>query len=135
STGNEAPMNETNPDSQTDLKHTPLDAFHRRAGARMVPFAGYDMPLNYAGGIIGEHQHVRAAAGLFDISHMGQLTIRARSGDSLAALAAVESLAPMDLRSLTIGRQRYALLTNERGGILDDLMVARLPDSVFVVVN
>jgi aminomethyltransferase len=128
-------MSEALQDFKAALKRTPLDAFHRRMGARMVPFAGYHMPLNYAAGIIAEHRHVRSAAGLFDISHMGQLTIRARSGDALAACAALETLVPMDLCSLAIGRQRYALLTNERGGILDDLMVARFPDSLFVVVN
>jgi aminomethyltransferase len=116
-------------------KSTFLDDFHRRAGARMVPFAGYAMPLNYTGGIISEHQHVRAAAGLFDVSHMGQLSIRSRSGDVSAAAAAFEALMPVDLRSLSVGRQRYGLFTNERGGILDDLMVARLPDRLFVVVN
>jgi aminomethyltransferase len=128
-------MSEALQDFKTDLKRTPLDGFHRRAGARMVPFAGYHMPLNYAGGIIAEHRHVRSAAGLFDISHMGQLTIRARSGDPLAACTALEALVPMDLRSLAVGRQRYALLTDECGGILDDLMVARMPDGLFVVVN
>lgn len=119
----------------TAPKLTFLDGFHRRAGARMVPFAGYSMPLNYTSGIISEHQHVRAAAGLFDVSHMGQLTIRSRSGDVSAAAAALESLMPVDLRSLPVGRQRYGLLTNERGGILDDLMIAHLPDRLFVVVN
>lgn len=122
-------------DADTPSKLTFLDAFHRRAGARMVPFAGYSMPLNYADGIISEHRHVRSAAGLFDVSHMGQLALRPRSGDISAVAVALESLMPVDFRSLKVGRQRYGLLTNERGGILDDLMVARLPDSFFVVVN
>ena len=124
-------------DVSTDLapKLTFLDAFHGRAGARMVPFAGYRMPLNYAAGIISEHQYVRSAAGLFDVSHMGQLSIRPRAGDVSAAAAAFEALMPVDLRSLAAGRQRYGLLTNQRGGILDDLMVAHLPGRLFVVVN
>lgn len=121
----------------TDLapKLTFLDGFHSRAGARMVPFAGYRMPLNYPAGIISEHQHVRSAAGLFDVSHMGQLSIRPRAGGVSAVAAAFEALMPVDLRSLAVGRQRYGLLTNQRGGILDDLMVAHLPDRLFVVVN
>jgi aminomethyltransferase len=122
-------------DADTSSKLTFLDAFHRRAGARMVPFAGYRMPLNYADGIISEHRQVRSAAGLFDVSHMGQLALRPRSGDIFAVAIALESLMPVDFRSLGVGRQRYGLLTNERGGILDDLMVARLPDRFFVVVN
>jgi aminomethyltransferase len=124
-------------DVSTDLapKLTFLDGFHSRVGARMVPFAGYRMPLNYPAGIISEHQHVRSAAGLFDVSHMGQLSIRPRAGGVSAVAAAFEALMPVDLRSLAVGRQRYGLLTNQRGGILDDLMVAHLPDRLFVVVN
>jgi aminomethyltransferase len=112
-----------------------LDGFHRRAGARMVPFAGYSMPLNYKGGIIKEHLYVRSSAGLFDVSHMGQFMIRARSGDISEAMAALETLMPVDMRSLRVGRQRYGLLTNDRGGILDDLMLAHLPGKIFAVVN
>jgi aminomethyltransferase len=101
----------------------------------MVPFAGYSMPLQYKDGILKEHLHVRAAAGLFDVSHMGQLAIRARSGNVADVAAALETLMPVDACSLPLGRQRYGLFTNERGGILDDLMFARLPDWFFVVVN
>src|SRR5690606_31953882 len=104
-------------------------------GARMVPFAGYAMPLSYPDGIIKEHLHVRAAAGLFDVSHMGQLVIRARSGNLADVAAALETLMPVDVCSLPVGRQRYGLLTDEHGGILDDLMFAHLPDRFFVVVN
>lgn len=101
----------------------------------MVPFAGYAMPLNYGGGIIAEHQHVRSAAGLFDVSHMGQLILRSRSGDMTRVAEALERLMPMDFRKLGEGRQRYGLLTNANGGIIDDLMVARLPDRFYLVVN
>jgi aminomethyltransferase len=121
----------------TELAAKPvfLDALHRRLGARMVPFAGYSMPLQYKDGILKEHLHVRAAAGLFDVSHMGQLVIRARSGDLADAAAALESLMPVDACSLPLGRQRYGLLTDARGGILDDLMFAHLPGRLFLVVN
>lgn len=123
-----APVNES-------AKPVFLDALHRRLGARMVPFAGYSMPLNYKDGILKEHQHVRSAAGLFDVSHMGQFAIRARSGNIADVAAALETLMPVDACSLPVGRQRYGLFTNERGGILDDLMFARLSDRFFVVVN
>ena len=116
-------------------RNVPLDAMHRAAGAKMVPFAGYSMPLSYGSGIIEEHKHVRTAAGLFDVSHMGQLVIRSRSGDLGRVAEALEALMPVDFRSLGVGRQRYGLLTNASGGILDDLMVARLPDRFYVVVN
>ena len=123
------------PATEAAAKPVFLDALHRRLGARMVPFAGYSMPLNYKDGILKEHQHVRSAAGLFDVSHMGQLAIRARSGNVADVAAALETLMPVDACSLPAGRQRYGLFTNERGGILDDLMFARLPDRFFVVVN
>lgn len=123
------------PATEAAAKPVFLDALHRRLGARMVPFAGYSMPLNYKDGILKEHQHVRSAAGLFDVSHMGQLAIRARSGNIADAAAALETLMPVDASSLPAGRQRYGLFTNERGGILDDLMFARLPACFFVVVN
>ncbi len=97
----------------------------------MVPFAGYEMPVQYANGILKEHLHVRAAAGLFDVSHMGQFDIRSRSGRAADAARALESVVPVDLLGLATGRQRYALLTNEQGGIRDDLMIATngRPDS------
>ena len=115
------------------LKTTPLHALHRALGARMVPFAGYDMPVQYPAGIIAEHRHTRAHAGLFDVSHMGQVRIRAADLD--AAAAAIESLVPADYRGLKPGRQRYGFFTNEAGGILDDLMVAHGGEHFLMVVN
>jgi aminomethyltransferase len=101
----------------------------------MVDFAGYDMPLNYPAGILKEHLHTRSAAGLFDVSHMGQIVVRPRSGKLPDAAAALETLMPMDVVGLPEGRQRYALLTAEDGGILDDLMVANRGDHFLLVVN
>lgn len=101
----------------------------------MVPFAGYAMPLNYADGIMAEHRHVRTHAGLFDVSHMGQVKVRARSGSVEAAAKALERLVPADIVAIKNGRQRYTQFTNARGGILDDLMVARLDDTLLLVVN
>lgn len=123
------------PATEMPAKPVFLDALHRRLGARMVQFAGYSMPLNYKDGILKEHQHVRSAAGLFDVSHMGQFAIRARSGNVADVAAALETLMPVDACSLPLGRQRYGLFTNARGGILDDLMFGHLPDRFFVVVN
>ena len=117
------------------LKTTPLDALHRRLGARMVPFAGYSMPVQYAAGVMKEHQHTRAAAGLFDVSHMGQVCLHPRSGDVADAARALERLVPVDVLGLGEGRQRYAFFTNKAGGILDDLMVANRSDHLFLVVN
>lgn len=117
------------------LKRTPLHHLHIELGARMVPFAGYEMPVQYANGILKEHLHVRAAAGLFDVSHMGQLAIRARDRDVTHTAAVLESVVPIDLLGLAAGRQRYALLTNEKGGIRDDLMVTRMDDHFLVVAN
>ena len=117
------------------LKHTPLYQLHLDLGARMVPFAGYEMPVQYPNGILKEHLHVRAAAGLFDVSHMGQFEIRSRNGDSEGVARALESVVPMDIVGLASGRQRYALLTNEHGGIRDDLMIARLGDRFLIVAN
>jgi aminomethyltransferase len=102
------------------LLKTPLHALHVRLGARMVPFAGYEMPVNYPGGVIAEHKHCRDAAALFDVSHMGQLKLV--GADSAAAL---EKLVPMDVIGLAPGRQRYAFFTNSSGGLLDDLMMVR----------
>jgi aminomethyltransferase len=116
--------------SATPLLKTPLHALHVELGARMVAFAGYDMPVSYPAGIIAEHRHCRASAALFDVSHMGQL--RLVGGDAAAAL---ETLVPMDIVDLQPSRQRYALFTAEDGGILDDLMVTRRADDLFVVVN
>jgi aminomethyltransferase len=117
--------------STESLLQTPLHALHRELGARMVPFAGYDMPVQYPLGVLKEHLHTRAQAGLFDVSHMGQ--IRLHGPDAARAL---ESLVPIDVIDLPVGMQRYALFTNEQGGILDDLMVANLGgDSLMLVVN
>lgn len=112
------------------LLRTPLHALHVELGARMVPFAGYEMPVQYPAGILAEHRHTRAKASLFDVSHMGQ----ARLKGSGAALA-LESLVPVDVLGLPPGRQRYGFFTNEAGGILDDLMVSNMGDHLFLVVN
>jgi aminomethyltransferase len=120
---------------ETDLKKTPLHALHLELGARMVPFAGYDMPVQYPAGVLKEHLHTRGAAGLFDVSHMGQVIVKAKSGDNADAARALETLVPVDVLGLAPGRQRYALFTNEAGGILDDLMIDNRGDHFFVVVN
>ena len=112
------------------LHKTPLHALHLKLGARMVPFAGYEMPVQYPAGIIAEHRHCRSAAVLFDVSHMGQL--RLTGADAAAAL---ETLVPVDVVDLGIGRQRYALFTNAAGGILDDLMITRREDDLLLIVN
>lgn len=119
-------------DDHTDAPwlRTPLYDLHLSLGARMVPFAGYAMPVQYPAGIIKEHVHTRTRAGLFDVSHMGQVRL---SGPDAAA--ALETLVPVDIIDLPVGSQRYALFTNERGGVMDDLMVANTGDSLFVVVN
>ena len=113
------------------LRHTPLDALHRELGARMVPFAGYDMPVQYSAGIIAEHQHTREHAGLFDVSHMGQFIVE---GPGIAAT--LESLVPADLQALGDQQQCYTLLTNDAGGVRDDLIITRWgPEQFFLVVN
>ncbi len=119
----------------SDLKATPLHALHLSLGARMVPFAGYDMPVQYTAGVLKEHLAVRASTGLFDVSHMGQITLRAKSGDVRDAALALERLVPVDVAGLGVGRQRYALFTNAAGGIIDDLMVANRGDHLLLVVN
>jgi aminomethyltransferase len=141
-TENVLPQNALPDDPTPAPLHTvPLDSWHRRQGARMVPFAGYAMPVQYdptadlaakcRGGVLAEHLHTRAHAGLFDVSHMGQAIL---TGMNVAT--ALESLVPGDIAGLKPGRQRYTLLTNEAGGIIDDLMVARLDeDRLFLVVN
>lgn len=116
-------------EQQTLLK-TPLYDLHIQAGAKMVPFAGYEMPVQYPLGVKKEHLHTRNSAGLFDVSHMGQLML---SGDNAAAM--LETLVPVDVIDLPAGKQRYAFFTNPQGGILDDLMIANLGDCLFVVVN
>lgn len=122
-------------DVSSDLKKTPLHDLNVSLGARMVPFAGYEMPVQFPAGVMKEHLHTRTAAGLFDVSHMGQVIIRARSGSNADAALALERLVPVDVAGLAEGRQRYALFTGEDGGILDDLMIANRGDHFFLVVN
>lgn len=122
-------------DEQTQLKRTPLYDFHVSHGAKMVPFAGYDMPVQYPAGVLKEHLHTRAAAGLFDVSHMGQVELVAASGTYEDAAKALESLVPVDILGLKDGRQRYGFFTDDNGGILDDLMISRLGERLLVVVN
>jgi aminomethyltransferase len=117
------------------LKRTPLHALHLELAARMVPFAGYDMPVQYPAGVLKEHLHTRAAASLFDVSHMGQIALRARFGAPKAAAEALERLLPGDIAGLKPGRMRYSFFTNARGGILDDLMVANCGDHLLLIVN
>ena len=112
------------------LLKTPLHALHVELGARMVPFAGYDMPVQYPAGILAEHTACRTAAALFDVSHMGQLRLE---GDGAAA--ALETLVPVDVAGLGVDKQRYAFFTNDDGGILDDLMINRRRDDLLLVVN
>jgi aminomethyltransferase len=119
--------------SDPDLQRTPLHALHLQLGARMVPFAGYHMPVQYPAGLMAEHHHTRTSASLFDVSHMGQLFL---SGASLA----LESLMPVDVLNLGVGKQRYGLLLTDEGGIIDDLMFLRMSapdddDRIFMVVN
>ena len=117
--------------STETLSKTPLHALHIELGARMVPFAGYDMPVQYPLGVMKEHLHCREQAGLFDVSHMGQIRLTGAH-----AAKALETLVPVDIIDLPVGMQRYAMFTNEQGGILDDLMVANLGnDELFLVVN
>ena len=122
-------------DDTAALKKTPLHDLHLSLGARMVPFAGYDMPVQYPAGVMKEHLQTRAAAGLFDVSHMGQVIIKAKSGRYEDAALALESLVPVDILGLTEGRQRYGFFTDDNGAILDDLMITHLDDHLFVVVN
>ncbi len=119
-----APFPEADPETEDlPLEKLPLDAWHRQHGARMVEFAGYEMPIQYAG-IVAEHEWTRNSASLFDVSHMGQLLISGETADT-----ALEALLPIDLSTLKLGMQRYSLLLDEHGGILDDLMVSRWPDA------
>lgn len=112
------------------LAQTPLHALHVELGARMVPFAGYSMPVQYPTGVLKEHLHTREQAGLFDVSHMGQILLHGAD-----AAAALERLVPVDIIDLPVGQQRYALFTDENGGILDDLMVANTGEHLVLVVN
>ncbi|GAK70899.1 aminomethyltransferase [Agrobacterium rubi TR3 = NBRC 13261] len=117
------------------LQVTPLHSLHVSLGARMVPFAGYDMPVQYPAGVLKEHLHTRASAGLFDVSHMGQVIVKAKSGKVEDAALALEKLVPVDLLGLKEGRQRYGFFTDADGNILDDLMITNMGDHLFVVVN
>jgi aminomethyltransferase len=122
-------------DDHSPLKRTPLHALHVASGGKMVAFAGYDMPVQYAAGVMKEHLHTRRAAGLFDVSHMGQIALRPKSGEVGDAALALERLMPQDILAVAPGRQRYAQFTNDAGGMLDDLMVANVGDHLFLVVN
>ncbi len=123
-------MENKNADKTPAPKKTPLFELHQQHAAKMVGYAGYTMPINYDDGILKEHAHTREAASLFDVSHMGQLTVSGKD-----AAAALERLLPVDLLGLGKNRQRYALITNERGGIQDDLMVTNAGEYLFLVVN
>src|SRR4051794_2774235 len=118
------------PNPAAAMLKTPLHSLHVELGAKMVPFAGYDMPVSYPAGIMAEHRQCREAAALFDVSHMGQ--VRLVGADAAAAL---ETLVPVDVVGLAEGKQRYCLFTNDAGGILDDLMVTRRADHLLLVVN
>ena len=115
------------------LRKTPLYDLHRDLRAKLTEFAGYEMPVQYGLGILSEHQHTRAKAGLFDVSHMGQVILRGRSYQETAL--ALEKLLPTDVLGLEVGRQRYGLLTTNSGGILDDLMFSNRGDHIFIVLN
>jgi len=120
---------------ETPLHRTPLYELHVAQGGKMVPFAGYEMPVQYPAGVLREHLHTRKSAGLFDVSHMGQLALRPKSGKVGDAALALERLVPQDIVAVAPGRQRYAQFTNADGGILDDLMVANFGSHLFLVVN
>ena len=119
-----------NPHSEEVLKTTPLHSLQVELGGKMVPFAGYQMAVNFSLGVLGEHKHTRAAAGLFDVSHMGQVRLH---GDDRAQ--ALESLLPADIENLSTGAMRYSQLTNDQGGIIDDLIVTNEGGHLFLVVN
>ncbi|MXO91842.1 glycine cleavage system aminomethyltransferase GcvT [Pontixanthobacter aquaemixtae] len=135
-------ISDTHPDDMPEKPVLPLDAWHRKMGARMVEFAGYQMPIQYAGehllhggGIVAEHNWTREHAGLFDVSHMGQLGVEGPDGDMQAAADALEALLPGDISSLSEGKMRYSLLIDEDGGILDDLIVTNAGPRYTMVVN
>ena len=113
-----------------NLKKTPLFDLHLEKGGKMVPFAGYEMPVQYPLGVKKEHVHTREAAGIFDVSHMGQLLLSGDNADHF-----LETLVPVDVIDLPVGKQRYALFTNDNGGIIDDLMITRYDDCLYLVVN
>ena len=121
-------MSQTQTDSEP--KRTPLYDLHASLGGKIVPFAGYALPVQYPAGILAEHLQTRAAAGLFDVSHMGQARLHGHG-----AAAALERLVPADIQGLKDFAQRYTMFTDPSGGILDDLMAAKLPDGLFLIVN
>lgn len=123
-------MSEAADSLHAELLTTPLNALHTELGARMVPFAGYSMPVQYPAGLMAEHLHTRNAAGLFDVSHMGQLRLVGAE-----AAAAFETLMPVDVIDLPVGKQRYGLLLSDEGTILDDLMFVNRGNDIFVIVN
>ena len=116
--------------SSITLKTTPLHALHLELGAKMTPFAGYEMPVSYPAGILAEHRHCRESAALFDVSHMGQLRLIGPD-----AAKALESLVPVDVIDLGVGKQRYAMFTNGNGGLLDDFMITRRENDLLLIVN
>ena len=118
-----------------ELNRTCLFDLHGELGGKMVPFAGDEMPVQYPMGVLNEHLHCRAKAGLFDVSHMGQVLLTPKSGQVADAARSLETLVPVSILALGEGRQRYALFTNDDGGIIDDLMVANRGDHLFLVVN
>ena len=120
---------------KSEIRKTGLHDLHVSLGARMVPFAGWDMPVQYPMGVMAEHLHTRAQAGLFDVSHMGQVLVTPQDGDMATAALALETLIPADVLGLPPGRQRYGLFTSDAGGILDDLMFANRNDHFLLVVN
>jgi len=117
------------------LFRTPLFDLHREQGGRFAPFAGYEMPMHYAAGILKEHLHTREAAGIFDVSHMGQIAVRPRRGELGAAQRALERIVPSDVLGLGVGQQRYSLMTNREGGIIDDVIIGNLGDHLLLIVN
>ena len=123
----------TKTDNNQELLKTPLDGLHRELGAKMVPFAGYDMPVQYPLGVLKEHLHTRENAGLFDVSHMGQAFLKGAKDTD--AIEAFEALVPGDYQIMAVGKTRYTVLLNEQGGIMDDLMATRTEDGLYIVVN
>jgi aminomethyltransferase len=127
-------MSEAPPSTGT-IRRIALDALHRELGAKFGPFAGFDMPIQYPSGLKAEHAHTRSAAGLFDVSHMGQIRIRAHDGAAHSLQQALEAALPLDFTGWPTGLQKYSFLLNDTGGILDDLMLVNLGDEVRMVVN
>ncbi|MYL96874.1 glycine cleavage system aminomethyltransferase GcvT [Novosphingobium sp. FGD1] len=130
----EYPVSEDDVVDEIAILHLPLDAWHRETGGRMVEFAGYHMPVQYEG-IMAEHLWTRESAGLFDVSHMGQVFISSEEGVTPALEAAIEAALPVDLSTLKVGAPRYSLLLDENGGVLDDLMITRWASGFYLVVN